>query len=72
MTHSVSHTNDFQFTFDVLCFAAFTKRKTKKNRMNQEGVAVEMGSEPKEKESLIRTHAHEDWRPTFDAAWQSA
>lgn len=28
------------------------------------------GMEPKEKESLIRTHAHEDWRPTFDAAWQ--
>jgi len=37
MTHSVSHTNDFQFTFDVLCFAAFTKRKAKKNPMKRPG-----------------------------------
>lgn len=46
MTHSVSHTNDFQFTFDVLCLPAFTKR-TGKEKKSHSG-----------KESLIRTHAH--------------
>lgn len=45
MTHSVSHTNDFQFTFDVLCLPAFTKRTGKKKA-------------EREKKALIRTHAH--------------
>lgn len=47
MTHSVSHTNDFQFTFDVLCLPAFTKRTGKGKKKSHSG-----------KESLIRTHAH--------------